>query len=117
MHVQYLKAWRGTQSIFTRYHRLSCLQYRALCIHVHCCCECFQMTGLFVCRRAVQEYTCPSCSRMYTTLHAAVLIKADGLFHCEECDSVLESGSAEGQGDALSRRERTKLVKAKQVRI
>ncbi len=66
-------------------------------------------------RRAVQEYTCPSCSRTYTTLHAAVLIKSDGLFHCEDCNSVLEAGGAEGHGDALNRRERTKLVKAKQV--
>ena len=52
---------------------------------------------------------------MYTTLHAAVLIKSDGLFHCEECDTILEAGGADSQGDTLNRRERTRLVKAKQV--
>ena len=36
------------------------------------------------------------------------------MFHCEECDSVLET-SADGAVDGLSRRERTKIVKAKQV--
>ena len=67
------------------------------------------------CRRAVQEYTCPNCSRVYNTLHAAALIKSDGLFHCEDCDSILESGSADVQGESMNRRERTKMVKAKQV--
>jgi transcription initiation factor IIE alpha subunit len=61
----------------------------------------------------LQEYSCPLCERTYTTLHAAVLIKSDGLFHCEDCDAVLEAGGEQGGG--TSRRERTRLVKAKQV--
>lgn len=62
----------------------------------------------------MQEYVCPACSRAYTTLQAPFLIQSDGLFHCEECNSLLES-SADGAMDGLSRRERTKAVKAKQV--
>jgi len=67
------------------------------------------------CRSALQEFVCPTCQRTYTTLHAAVLIKADGQFHCEEDASVLELGGGGVGGDGESRRERTKRVKAKQV--
>ena len=65
----------------------------------------------------MQEYTCPSCLKIYTTLHAAALIKSDGLFHCEDCDIVLEICGAVDHGETINRRERTKLVKAKQVQI
>lgn len=61
------------------------------------------------------EYLCAVCDRSYTTLQAPFLIKADGLFHCEDCDTVLESAT-DGQADGLSRRERNKAVKAKQAR-
>ena len=63
----------------------------------------------------MQDYTCPLCGRTYTTLQAPFLIKPDGMFHCEDDDAVLEAGG--GQADGMSRRERSKVVKAKQARL
>ena len=63
----------------------------------------------------MQDYTCPVCGRTYTTLQAPFLIKPDGMFHCEDDDAVLEAGG--GEADGMSRRERSKAVKAKQARL
>jgi hypothetical protein len=70
-----------------------------------------------VCSKPVLEYVCPGCGRAYNTLQAAHLIRPDGQFHCEDDDTVLQSG---GRGDKSgagegARQERLRAMKALQV--
>ncbi|KAK9791357.1 hypothetical protein WJX73_007253 [Symbiochloris irregularis] len=54
-------------------------------------------------RSAEQLYRCPNpqCRREATTLDAFKLINmADGLFHCDVCDSVMDAASREGAGSS-----------------
>lgn len=51
-------------------------------------------------RSAEQLYRCPNpqCRREATTLDAFKLVQADGLFHCDVCNSVMDAASREGAG-------------------
>ena len=59
---------------------------------------------------AEQVFRCPTewCRREATPLDSFKLIKADGQFHCDVCDAVMEAelggGSLGGQGEHAQRR-------------
>ncbi|KAK9822848.1 hypothetical protein WJX81_003226 [Elliptochloris bilobata] len=72
-------------------------------------------------RNPVQEYACPACGARYTSLQALSLIdRADGLFHCEACRTVLvdaeDPGGGDGGGGEGARRERLAEAKALQAK-
>ena len=66
--------------------------------------------SLAACSAAEQVFRCPTewCRREATPLDSFKLIKADGQFHCDVCDAVMEAelggGSLGGQGEHAQRR-------------
>lgn len=71
-----------------------------------------------LCSKPVLGYVCPACGRAYNTLQAANLIRPDGQFHCEDDDTLLQSGDpGEGRGGESARLERRKAMKALQAGV